>query len=68
VRPHSACLFDFDFDEPRPIQIEVSDAPLASDAGPLPLRQSALRIGPTAPFAAALHDLRALFPSTGPAE
>jgi hypothetical protein len=28
-----AALFDFDFFEPLPIQIEVSDAPLTSDAG-----------------------------------
>jgi hypothetical protein len=26
-------LFDFDFFEPLPIPIEVSDAPLTSDAG-----------------------------------
>ena len=31
--PHAASLFDFDFYEPRPIRIEVSDAPLTSDAG-----------------------------------
>ena len=34
-----ASLFGFDFFEPLPIQIEVSDAPLTSDAGLLPLRQ-----------------------------
>ncbi len=33
-----AALFEFDFFEPSPIQIEVSDAPLTSDAGLLPLR------------------------------
>ena len=56
MRPHSASLFDLD--EPRPIRIEVSDAQLTPDAGPLPLRQSAPRIGPTAPFAAAPHGPR----------
>ena len=35
-----AGLFDFDFFEPLPIQIEVSDAPLTSDAGLLPLRDT----------------------------
>jgi hypothetical protein len=34
-----AARFAFDFFEPLPIQIEVSDAPLTSEAGPLPLRQ-----------------------------
>jgi len=28
VHPQSASLFDFDFYEPRPIRVEVSDAPL----------------------------------------
>jgi hypothetical protein len=31
--PQSASLFDFDFYAPLPIQVEVSDAPLTSDAG-----------------------------------
>ena len=39
VTPPSASLFDLDFFEPLPIQVEVSDAPLTSDAGLLPLRQ-----------------------------
>src|SRR4029077_1943859 len=39
-----AALFDFDVSEPLPIQIEVSDAPLTSDAGLLPLRQFDERI------------------------
>jgi hypothetical protein len=58
MRPQSASLFDFDFYEPLPIQVEVSDAPLTSDAGLLPLRQFDQRIGLTAQFAAALHDPR----------
>jgi hypothetical protein len=36
--PPPVSLFHFDFYEPLPIQIEVSDAPLTSDAGLLPLR------------------------------
>src|SRR4051794_19821331 len=40
-----AALLDFDFFAPLPIQIEVSDAPLTSDAGLLPLRQFDERIG-----------------------
>ncbi len=53
-----APLFDLDFYEPLPIQIEVSDAPLTSDAGLLLLRQFDDKIGLTAQFAAALHDPR----------
>ena len=53
-----ARLFDLDFFEPRPIQIELSDAPLTSDAGLLLLRQFDDRIGLTAQFAAALNDPR----------
>ncbi len=56
--PQSASLFDFDFYEPLPIRVEVSDAPLTSDAGLLPLRQFDDRIGLTTQFAAALHDPR----------
>ena len=58
MHPQSASLFDFDFYEPLPIRVEVSDAPLTSDAGLLPLRQFDQRIGLTAQFAAALHDPR----------
>ena len=56
--PSSVPLFHLDFYEPLPIQIEVSDAPLTSDAGLLPLRQFDQRIGLTQQFAAALHDPR----------
>src|SRR6476620_639758 len=51
-------LFEFDFFDPLPIQIEVSDAPLTSDAGLLPLRQFDERIGLTKQFAAVLDDPR----------
>jgi len=51
-------LFPFDFFEPLPIPVEVSDAPLTSDAGLLPLRQFDERIGLTRQFAAALDDPR----------
>ena len=54
----TASLFDLDFFASLPIQIEVSDAPLTSDAGLLPLRQFDERIGLTARFAAALNDPR----------
>ena len=54
--PRSAPLFDFY--EPLPIRVEVSEGPLTSDAGLLPLRQFDQRIGLTAQFAAALHDPR----------
>ncbi len=51
-------LFDFDFVEPLPIRIEVSNAPLTSDAGLLPLRQFDERIGLTKQLAAVLDDPR----------
>ena len=53
-----ASLFDFDFFGPLPIEIEVSHAPLTSDAGLLPLRQFDERIGLTKQFAAVLDDPR----------
>ena len=58
MRLPSASLFDFDFFERLPIQIEVSDSPLTFDAGLLPLRQFDERISLTKQFAAALDDPR----------
>jgi hypothetical protein len=46
-----AVLFAFDFFEPLPIHIQVSDAPLTSDVGLLPPRQFDERIGLTKQFA-----------------
>ena len=54
----TVALFDLDFFKPLPIQIEVSDTPLTSDAGLLPLRQFDQRIGLTKQFAAVLDDPR----------
>jgi hypothetical protein len=56
VHLQSASLVVFDFYQPPHIQLEVSDAPLSSDAGLLSLRQFDDRIGLTAQLAAALHD------------
>ncbi|HKB39154.1 MAG TPA: IS1380 family transposase [Gemmataceae bacterium] len=53
-----ATLFTFDFFQPLTIQIQVSDAPLTSDAGLLPLRQFDEHIGLTKQFAAVLDDPR----------
>ena len=50
--------FAFDFFKPLPIQIQVADTPLTSDAGLLPLRQFDQRIGLTKQFAAVLDDPR----------
>jgi hypothetical protein len=54
----TVALFDLDFFELLPIQIEVSDTPLTSDAGLLPLRQFDHRIGLTKQIAAVLDDPR----------
>ena len=53
-----ASLFALDFFQPLPIHVETSDAPLTSDAGPLPLRQFDQRIGLAQQFAQALDDPR----------
>lgn len=42
----------------RPVEVEVSEAPLTSDAGLLPIAQFDEQIGLTKQFAAALHDPR----------
>jgi Transposase DDE domain group 1 len=55
---HSVPLFSFDFFPSRPVEIEVSPAPLTSDAGLLPVRQLDDHIKLTQQFAAALHDRR----------
>jgi Transposase DDE domain group 1 len=47
-----------DFFSSRPVHVEVSTAPLTSDAGLLPVRQFDERIGFTEQFAAALKDKR----------
>lgn len=55
---HSAPLFSFDFFSSRPVVIEVSSNPLASDAGLLPVRQCDQNLRLTEQFAAALDDRR----------
>jgi hypothetical protein len=55
---HPVLPFDYDFFAPLPIQVELSDAPLTSDAGLLPLRQFDERIGLTRQFATVLDDPR----------
>jgi hypothetical protein len=51
-------LLSFDFLTSHPVEIEVSPAPLTSDAGLLPVRQLDERIRLTEQFAAALDDRR----------
>src|SRR5215218_6013748 len=51
-------LVSFDFSPSRPVQIEVSPAPLTSDAGLLPVRQLDQHLRLTEQFAAALDDRR----------
>ena len=58
MNSQSATLLQFDFFQPLPIQVQVADAPLTSDAGLLPLRQFDQRIGLTKKFAAVLDDPR----------
>jgi Transposase DDE domain group 1 len=55
---HAVPLFSFDFLPSRPVEIEVSPAPLTSDAGLLPVRQFDDQIRLTEQFAAALDDRR----------
>src|SRR6516162_9484751 len=55
---HSVPLLSFDFLPSRPVEIEVSPAPLTSDAGLVPVRQLDERIRFTEQFAAALDDRR----------
>ena len=55
---HAVPLPSFDFFRSRPIEIELSSAPLTSDAGLLPVRQLDERLRLTEQFAAALGDRR----------
>jgi len=55
---HSVLPLSLGFLPSRPIEIEVSHAPLTSDAGLLPVRQLDQRIRLTEQVAAALHDRR----------
>ncbi|MBV8916920.1 IS1380 family transposase [Bradyrhizobium sp.] len=54
----SVPLLSFDFLPARPVEVEVSPAPLTSDAGLVPIRQFDERIRLTEQFAAALDDRR----------
>src|SRR4051794_93986 len=54
----SVPLFSFEFLPSRPIEIEVSQAPLTSDASLLPVRQLDQDLRLTEQFAAALDDRR----------
>jgi hypothetical protein len=58
VTPQPVSLLGYDFFDESPIQIEVSEAPLTSDAGLLPLRQFDSCIGLTSQFNSALYDPR----------
>jgi hypothetical protein len=55
---HPVPLFSFDFLPSRPVAIEVSPAPLSSDAGRLPVRQVDHHIRLTEQFVAARDDRR----------
>jgi hypothetical protein len=54
----SVPLLSLDFFPSRPVHVEISDAPLSSDAGLLPIRQFDGQIGLTERFAAAIKDMR----------
>jgi Transposase DDE domain group 1 len=51
-------LLSLDFFPSRPVHVEISDAPISSDAGLLPIRQFDGQIGLTERFAAAIQDMR----------
>jgi Transposase DDE domain group 1 len=51
-------LLSFDFFPSRPVRVEISPAPLSSDAGLLPIRQFDEQIRLTEQFAAAIEDRR----------
>ena len=55
---HTVEKIAFDFSSSRPLEIEVSDSPLSSDAGLLPIAQFDEQIGLTAAFASAIVDRR----------
>jgi len=55
---HAVPQMSFDFLPSRPIEIEVSSAPLTSDAGLIPIRQFDEEIRLTEQLAAALNDRR----------
>jgi Transposase DDE domain group 1 len=55
---HDGPSVSFDFLPPKPIEIEISSAPISSDAGLLPIRQFDQQIRLTEQIAAALHDER----------
>ncbi len=55
---HNAQELSFDFFDGRPIEIEISQAPLTTDAGLLPIRDFDERLRFTEQFADALQDLR----------
>jgi len=54
----SVPLLSFEFFPSRPVQIEISPAPLTTDAGLLPIRQFDDQIRLTEQFAAAIEDKR----------
>jgi hypothetical protein len=54
----SVPLLSFEFLPSRPVQVEISPAPLTTDAGLIPIRQFDDQIRLTAQFAAALEDRR----------
>jgi hypothetical protein len=56
----SVPLLSLDFFPSRPVHVEISDAPLSSDAGLLPIREFDGQIRLTEQFAAAIKDLRDL--------